>query len=76
MKAAYIQKPGPADTIIYGDLPDPSPAPNQLLIEVKAVSVNPIDTYIRSGKVAMELPQPFVVGCDFAGVVLQVGCEV
>ncbi len=76
MKAAYIQKPGPADTIIYGDLPDPSPAPNQLLIEVKAVSVNPIDTYIRSGKVAMELPQPFVVGCDFAGVVLQVGSEV
>ena len=46
MKAAYIQNPGPADTIIYGDLPDPSPAPNQLLIEVKAVSVNPIDTYI------------------------------
>ena len=29
MKAAYIQQPGPADTIIYGDLPDPSPAPNQ-----------------------------------------------
>jgi NADPH2:quinone reductase len=43
------------------------------LIRVHAVSVNPIDTYVRSGAVAFELPQPFIVGCDAAGVVEAVG---
>ena len=45
-------------------------------MKVKAVAVNPIDTYIRSGMVAMELPKPFVVGCDLAGVVEAVGPDV
>jgi len=40
---------------------------------VGAASVNPIDTYIRSGAVAAELPRPFIVGSDLAGVVKAVG---
>jgi NADPH2:quinone reductase len=40
---------------------------------VKAASVNPIDTYIRSGLVNMNLPKPFIPGCDLAGVVDAVG---
>ena len=76
MKAAYIEKTGPADQIIYGDLPKPKATGSQALVHVKAVSVNPIDTYIRSGGVAMDLPMPFVVGCDLAGVVDAVGPEV
>ena len=47
-----------------------------MLVQVKAVSVNPIDTYIRAGTVAMELPKPFILGCDLAGVVESVGPEV
>jgi NADPH2:quinone reductase len=43
------------------------------LIRCEAVAVNPIDTYIRSGAVAMQLPSPFVVGCDLAGTVAAVG---
>ena len=73
MKAAYVEKTGSVDQIIYGDLPKPKPAGSQVLVQVKAVSVNPIDTYIRAGSVAMELPIPFVVGCDLAGVVDAVG---
>ena len=69
MKAAFVHQPGPAETIQYGDLPDPQPTAKQALIRVKAVSVNPIDTYIRSGNVKMELPKPFIVGCDLAGVI-------
>jgi len=38
--------------------------------------VNPVDTYIRSGAIALELPKPFVVGCDLAGTVEAVGPEV
>ncbi len=71
MKAAFIRQPGPAESIVYGDLPLPLRSPQQLLIQVTAAAVNPIDTYIRGGAVAMELPQPFVVGCDFAGVVVE-----
>jgi NADPH2:quinone reductase len=43
---------------------------------VRACAVNPIDTYIRAGSVAMPLEFPFVVGCDLAGEVVAVGSEV
>ncbi|HEY1785466.1 MAG TPA: NADPH:quinone reductase, partial [Pirellulales bacterium] len=57
----------------YGDLPTPEPAADQVLVRVGAVSVNPIDTYIRGGAIAMPLTFPFVVGCDLAGTVEKVG---
>jgi NADPH2:quinone reductase len=73
MKAAYIKQTGPPESIIYGDLPKPTPSGAQVLVKVGAVAVNPIDTYIRSGMVQMQLPFPFVVGCDLAGRVEGVG---
>lgn len=73
MKAAYINETGPANSIIYGDLPTPTPTGSQVLVKVGAVSVNPVDTYIRAGAIEMPLPFPFVVGCDLAGVVEEVG---
>lgn len=73
MKAAYIEKTGPPESIQIGELPDPTAGPGQVLIRCEAVAVNPIDTYIRSGAVAMKLPSPFVVGCDLAGTVAAVG---
>ncbi len=76
MKAAYIEKPGPPESIIHGNLPKPKPADNQVLVKVKAVAVNPVDTYIRAGMYPMDLPQPFVIGCDLAGVVEAVGPDV
>ena len=69
MKAAYIEQTGPAQNLRYGELEKPRPAAAQVLVRVKAVSVNPIDTYIRAGLVKIDLPMPFVVGCDLAGVV-------
>ena len=38
-----------------------------------AVAVNPVDTYIRNGANYWKLPQPFIVGCDLAGVVEALG---
>ena len=73
MKAAYIKQTGPSENITYGDLPTPAPTGGQVLVKVRAVAVNPIDTYIRSGLVQMKLPFPFVVGCDLAGVIEAVG---
>ncbi len=76
MKAAFITKPGSPEEIVWGELPVPVPSGTRVLVRVNAVSLNPIDTYIRSGLVKMDLPFPFIVGCDLAGVVEAVGPEV
>lgn len=76
MKAAFITETGPPDVIRLGELPDPVPGPREALVRVRACAINPIDTYVRSGAVAMPLPLPFVVGCDLAGEVVAVGDDV
>ena len=73
MKAAYIEETGGPENLKYGDLPDPTPTADEVLVRVGAVSVNPIDTYVRSGMVGTELPMPFIVGSDLAGTVEAVG---
>lgn len=73
MKAAFIRQTGPPENIQVGDLPKPEPKDTQVLVKVDAADVNPIDTYIRSGLVAMTLPVPYVLGCDLAGIVEAVG---
>ena len=75
MKAAYIERTGPPENIIYGDLPQPQLKGSQVLVKTGAVGVNPIDTYVRSGTVKMPLPLPFIIGCDVAGAVEAVGPE-
>ncbi len=73
MKAAYIEQVGPPENIRYGELPLPAVGPKAVLVKVTAVCVNPIDTYVRSGRFPVDLPLPFVVGRDMAGVVEAVG---
>lgn len=76
MKAAFIRETGSPDVIQFEDLPDPTIGDDDVLIQNKAVSVNPIDTYIRSGMIALELPNPYIIGCDAAGIVEAVGSSV
>jgi NADPH2:quinone reductase len=76
MKAAFITRTGGPEVIRVGHLPDPVPGPREVLVRVAACAVNPIDTYVRAGTVAMPLPFPFVVGCDLAGEVVSTGAEV
>jgi NADPH2:quinone reductase len=76
MRAAFIRQTGDPGEIVTGQLPDPVPGPREVLVAVRACAVNPIDTYVRAGTVAMPLSFPFVVGCDLAGEVVAVGNEV
>jgi len=76
MKAAYIEKTGPPSVIQVGQIREPICGSHDLLIRVQATSVNPIDTYVRSGAVTFERPNPYLVGCDAAGIVEQIGNEV
>jgi len=73
MKAAFITRTGPPDVLEIGDLPQPQAGEGELLVRIKSSAVNPIDTYIRSGAVAMPLTFPFIPGCDFAGEVVACG---
>jgi NADPH2:quinone reductase len=73
MKAAYIEETGPVENIIFGDLPMPQLKGAEVLVKTAAVAVNPVDTYVRSGAIAWELPHPFIVGCDLAGTVEELG---
>lgn len=76
MKAAFIKQTGPPENINYGEFPTPTPRATEVLVKVRAVSVNPIDTYIRGGLIPMQIPLPYVVGCDLAGVVESCGGDV
>src|SRR5689334_22846268 len=73
MRAAYIEQTGPIEVIRVGDLPRPEPGAGQVLVRVNAVALNPIDLYIRSGLIAMPLAFPYIIGCDLAGTVEQLG---
>lgn len=76
MKAAYITETGEPEIIRYGELPRPDPGPGEVLVRIGAVAVNPLDTYIRGGLVAMPLRFPYIIGCDFSGTIEAAGLGV
>lgn len=76
MRAAYVTELGPADAIVVGERPDPTPGDGEVLVAVDTVSVNPVDTYVRSGRYRTPVPLPFVVGRDLVGSVAAVGAGV
>ncbi len=79
MKAVGYRTPGPIDaleSLVDIELPEPAAAGRDLLVEVKAVSVNPVDYKVRSRRVVAESGDWGVLGFDAAGVVRAVGDEV
>lgn len=71
MRAVQITETGGPDVMKVVDLPDPTPGPGQVLIDVAAAGLNFIDTYFRSGTYPGQLPM--VLGKEAAGVVAAVG---
>lgn len=76
MKAAFIEQFGPPDVIRFGDLPVPEVGPQDVLIQVAGVTVDPIDTYIRSGSFDAHSQFPFIIGRDVTGQVIETGTHV
>ncbi|MCR6491233.1 quinone oxidoreductase [Cellulomonas sp. P24] len=74
MRAIQASHPGGPEVLRAVDLPAPSPAPDEVLVQVAAAGVNFIDTYRRGGIYPM--PFPHVVGSEGAGTVVEVGDEV
>jgi NADPH:quinone reductase-like Zn-dependent oxidoreductase len=72
MKAAFIERFGGPEVLMYGDLPDPAPAPGEVVVDIVAASVNAADWKARLGDYGA--PKfPHVLGRDFSGVVGAVG---
>ena len=78
MRAARIHQYGPPDVFQIDDIPVPDVGPSDVLIEVHAASVNPIDWKIRSGvqRGIIRYKLPHVLGLDVSGVVSAVGDKV
>lgn len=78
MRAVLIHRYGGPETMQLAERPAPKPGPRDVLIEVRAASLNPIDFKLRDGKSKLALPMAFPIGlgCDVAGVVREVGAEV
>jgi len=73
MQAIVAREFGGPEVLELRQIPRPAPGPGEVLVRVKASSVNPVDTKIRSGMLAAIAPSPMIPGCDVAGVVEECG---
>ncbi len=78
MKAVLLYEYGPAENLRYEETEDPIYGDNEVLVRVKATSINPIDYKRRSGaaKARMPLEFPAILGRDLAGEVVAAGRDV
>jgi NADPH:quinone reductase-like Zn-dependent oxidoreductase len=79
MKAISINEPGEVDVLQLIETPTPSIADDEVLVEVKAISINPIDIKSRSGKglySRLAEEDPLILGWDISGVVADIGKHV
>lgn len=69
---------GKADQLAFIDVPRPTPKPDEILVQVHAAGLNPIDNMIPKGmfKPILRFQLPAMLGSDLAGVVLEVGNRV
>jgi zinc-binding alcohol dehydrogenase/oxidoreductase len=71
VKAIRIHEDGGPEVLRYEDAPDPSPGPGEVLVGLRAASLNHLDLWVRKG--LPSVPKPRVLGADGAGVVAGLG---
>jgi len=76
MKAMVVREFGGPEKLELADMPVPKPAAGEVLVRVRAASVNPVDYKIRRSGSWAGVPMPAIIGYDAAGVVEAVGDNV
>ncbi len=77
MKAVAIYAHGDMDELVYEtDFPEPEIGPNEVLIDIKATSLNYHDVFTRRGMPGIKIPMPMIMGLDIAGEIAQLGLGV
>ena len=71
MKAIRIHEDGGPDVLRYEDAPDPEPGPGEVLVRLRAASLNHLDLWVRKG--LPSAPKPRILGADGAGIVEALG---
>jgi len=73
MKAIRIHESGGPEVMKLEDVPNLTAGPGQVVVKVRAIGVNPVDTYIRAGLHAVKPTLPYTPGSDAAGIVESIG---
>src|SRR5690625_7350545 len=73
MHGAFIIRTGGPEVIQTGQLVVPEIGPADVLVQLEATTVNPVDSFVRSGAYSTHLVCPFIIGRDLVVTVLQVG---
>ncbi len=78
MKALILKRYGKADQLEFADIPRPTIKPDEMLVQIHAAGLNPVDNIIPTGafKPFIKLQLPATMGSDLAGVVVEVGSRV
>lgn len=78
MKAYILEKYGKNSLPKLAEIPEPKYGDDDVLVEVFAVSINPLDSKIKNGSLKPLLPYktPFVMGYDVAGKIVKIGKNV
>jgi len=76
MRAVLCKAYGPPNSLVLEDIPSPEPAPDQVLLKVKAAGVNFPDTLIIQGKYQLKPAFPFSPGSEVAGMIARTGSDV
>lgn len=69
MRAIVQDTFGGPEVLRLADVSDPAPLPTELVVLVKAIGVNPVETYIRAGRFPFAGQPPIILGWDISGVV-------
>lgn len=73
MKAVYYEKHGGPEVLQYGELDDPTAGRDEVVVDVRATSINHLDLFVRNGSPGIRVELPHVPGCDASGVVAEIG---
>lgn len=81
MKAYLLNEAGGVENLVLTDINNPAIAANEVLIETKAISINPVDTKVRPHDQVLNMimqteERPVIIGWDISGVVAEVGTDV
>ncbi len=76
MRAIVMTEAGSSDILKLADMEKPCCADNEVLVQVMAAGINPVDTKVRNNGPMIKAGLPAILGCDGAGIVEQIGADV
>ena len=69
MRAIVQDTFGGPEVLRLAEIPDPAPLPTEVVVQVKAIGINPVETYVRAGRFPFVGQPPIILGWDISGIV-------